>query len=224
MLVTVDVEVDEMADAIESVQSVLLPWLVEHASESLSEEEAEREYVRLALEVLNQYNPTLDEARQTYFVYRLVSVINELVESPTLLRTVGVLTQEPAEEDKALVRQGYLIDMGRVAVATQRPAPVWNSVAMPGRERDYYVWLQSGGLPNKPAIQIGKSGKSYLTQELTSDEAFMKQLGEVMRRAYVGDDEQLTGRLPDPPTGQPVREQRENPRTVPNRAGQNRTK
>lgn len=91
MLAVVDLDVDSLGDALESLQTVLIPWLQQRSSLPLNEEEAEREYVKLALEVIARYDPTLDEAKQTYFVYRLVPVLRELAETPALSDVVQAM-------------------------------------------------------------------------------------------------------------------------------------
>ena len=90
MLAIVDLNTDTLHDALESLDTVLIPWL-ESREPSLSEEDLEREYVRMALQVIDQYDPDLDEAKRTYYVYQLVMVLKELANSPNLQDTVSAL-------------------------------------------------------------------------------------------------------------------------------------
>ena len=96
MLAIVDLNTDSLYDALESLQTVLLPWL-ESRPPSLSEADAEREYVKMALQVIDQYDPELDEAKRTYYVYQLVAVLNQLAQSPNLQNMVSALRAESSQ-------------------------------------------------------------------------------------------------------------------------------
>lgn len=93
MLAIIDLNTDTLHDALESLDTVLIPWL-ESREPSLSEEDLEREYVKMALQVINQHDPDLDEAKRTYYVYQLVAILKQLAQSPNLQNMVSALRAE----------------------------------------------------------------------------------------------------------------------------------
>ncbi len=154
MLAIVELNTDTLHDALESLDTILIPWL-ESRAPSLSEEDIEREYVKMALQIIDQYDPDLDEAKRTYYVYQLVTALKELARSPNLQDTVTTLRAEP----------------NKASASVNEINRLYSSIGVAGE------------------------GKS----------SFLTKLATGQGLVYVMTQKQ-TGRLPELPKGQPLRE------------------
>ena len=163
MLTLVDLNTDTLHDALESLDTVLIPWL-ESREPSLSEEDLERQYVRMALQVIDQHDPDLDEAKRTYYVYQLVVVLKELVKSPNLQDIVSALR---AEHD--------VVQLQATSIAINKFSEL------------------------EPGV---RALAEALSHQRTAPQALMGATKQAAPSVGVG-------RLPDLPTGQPLRERRQ---------------